>query len=608
MTKHIFISYSKKDAEFVRKLAQDLGNTGFKIWYDTSIQVGSAWRDVILKQLDTAQEVIGVISPDSKASEWVAFETSRAQGKGTPIIPILFKPVDDPPVWAQGLQYINFSNQTYQAAFGALVKRLTPPNPLQDLLEQQVYAYQQTGDLIGEAMLGVLEENFKRLSFSKTARELIQKSREQREQAQRTKKRNQRLLRGGLVVLSVLLVVAIILGGLFLDQKATAQEAATTAQAAAIEAILQESTAQAAATEAIQQKATAQAAEQIAEDKAEEARIQSQVALSRQVALNSILVPDIDLDLKLLLAVQAYTIKDTIEAKSSLFDSLALEPYLVGIKGGTVDYFNIVEDLNNDPRFGPTTWVMSDDDNIKISFPEIMDTPLWGHYEKPHYSNSNQMAAYLICKHSPGGGPECPFYLAVWDTSHTLYEYREDPICQSNPQVDLVGEYLGSGTFRITNESTGKEIGTFLSDEIRVESEQYGNVRVVGLDIDQSNSMLVTAIAHGRHLQNFEIILWDIKTQTEIATLLSQGWDLYSFDKNLAYFAGDDQQVIICGNDSQGPLQLKPVLININPTNLVESACTMAGRNLTEVEWNRFVGQEYEYELTCPQFPAYGYP
>ena len=44
MSKHIFISYSKKDSDFAWKLAEDLEKRGFKIWIDRAISGGEEWR------------------------------------------------------------------------------------------------------------------------------------------------------------------------------------------------------------------------------------------------------------------------------------------------------------------------------------------------------------------------------------------------------------------------------------------------------------------------------------------------------------------------------------------------------------------------------------
>jgi hypothetical protein len=36
----------------------------------------------------------------------------------------------------------------------------------------------------------------------------------------------------------------------------------------------------------------------------------------------------------------------------------------------------------------------------------------------------------------------------------------------------------------------------------------------------------------------------------------------------------------------------------------LSSACAVANRNLTQNEWEQFIGLDQSYERTCPQLPA----
>jgi len=148
MTEQIFISYSKKDSAFSHKLADELEASGFKVWIDRSIGGGEEWRRAIEKNLEAAEEVIVVLSPNSLASEWVRHEGSMAYSWKKKLIPILIQPVSSLPPWLEEYQWIDFANASYEAGFQKLVKALTPPNPIQDLLDQRVLHYKQTRVLI----------------------------------------------------------------------------------------------------------------------------------------------------------------------------------------------------------------------------------------------------------------------------------------------------------------------------------------------------------------------------------------------------------------------------------------------------------------------------
>ncbi len=223
MTDHIFISYSKIDSDFAHKLADDLIVAGFKIWIDCSIGGGEQWRETIEKNLKTAGEVIIVVSPNSMASEWVKHEGSLAYGWEKKLYPILIDPVESLPPWLDEYQWIDFVNTSYKIAFDALVTALTPPNPIQDLLDQQVYAYEQTGELIGEALLRVIYEGRKDLKTSTVAAELIRKSKKTHERTYQRRKRRNRILLVVSLVAGALAIIATIFGLQFRTQARTAR-------------------------------------------------------------------------------------------------------------------------------------------------------------------------------------------------------------------------------------------------------------------------------------------------------------------------------------------------------------------------------------------------
>lgn len=177
VNKHIFISYSKKDSEFTHKLSSDLEAAGFRIWIDKrSIQIGDDWRNTIEKNLREAGEVIVVVSPNALESEWVPYEGALAIGWEKPIYPILIAEVPSLPPWLDKYQYIDFLNDSYETCLAGLIKKLTPQNPVQDLLEMQVFIHKKTGELIGEALMQVIEDSLPLLKISPEAKELIELS------------------------------------------------------------------------------------------------------------------------------------------------------------------------------------------------------------------------------------------------------------------------------------------------------------------------------------------------------------------------------------------------------------------------------------------------
>src|SRR5690242_6669005 len=91
MTK-IFISYSRKDVNFTKKLADSLSHYGFDVWIDLEdINAGSKWSDAIQQGLDETAVMLVIISPDSMASENVKDEWQYFLDLKKPVIPILLR-------------------------------------------------------------------------------------------------------------------------------------------------------------------------------------------------------------------------------------------------------------------------------------------------------------------------------------------------------------------------------------------------------------------------------------------------------------------------------------------------------------------------------------
>ena len=92
MTKDIFISYSRRDQEFVTRLASDLDAQVAGVWFDQStIQLGQKWHDEIMEGIRECKAFILVLSPDAAESKYVREEVSKALELGKTIFPILYR-------------------------------------------------------------------------------------------------------------------------------------------------------------------------------------------------------------------------------------------------------------------------------------------------------------------------------------------------------------------------------------------------------------------------------------------------------------------------------------------------------------------------------------
>lgn len=94
----VFVSYRRKDVEFVKKLVQDLQNEGKEIWVDwEDIPPGvEGFADEIKRGLEGTDAFIAVLSPDYLDSEYcVDMELRYAAEMNKRIIPIVIKTFED---------------------------------------------------------------------------------------------------------------------------------------------------------------------------------------------------------------------------------------------------------------------------------------------------------------------------------------------------------------------------------------------------------------------------------------------------------------------------------------------------------------------------------
>ena len=78
----IFISYSHKDRDVARGLADFLDGSGYSVWWDYELVGGTKYRKEIKAQLDTAKAAIVIWTADSVESEYVIDEAEDAKSQG----------------------------------------------------------------------------------------------------------------------------------------------------------------------------------------------------------------------------------------------------------------------------------------------------------------------------------------------------------------------------------------------------------------------------------------------------------------------------------------------------------------------------------------------
>ena len=85
----VFISYSRRDTEFVKKLDESLKQEGLEVWVDwEDIPLSANWMEEIEAGIEGADVFVFVISPDSLASEVCRKELNYAMMRNKRFIPV----------------------------------------------------------------------------------------------------------------------------------------------------------------------------------------------------------------------------------------------------------------------------------------------------------------------------------------------------------------------------------------------------------------------------------------------------------------------------------------------------------------------------------------
>jgi WD40 repeat protein len=123
----VFVSYSRTDREFVRRLVDALTRNGKDVWIDwEDIPAASEWRSEIAAGIDGADAFVYVISPDAVTSPECAKELDHAIAQGKRIVPLLYRepPRNELRPEIRDRQWIRFDDGEFGAAFETLLRAL----------------------------------------------------------------------------------------------------------------------------------------------------------------------------------------------------------------------------------------------------------------------------------------------------------------------------------------------------------------------------------------------------------------------------------------------------------------------------------------------------
>jgi len=120
----VFISYRRKDLDFVTRLHQELTSRGISAWFDMeNIEVADHWRSSIAEGIRACKIFVLVLSPDAVESVNIRKEVDLAETHGKKIVPLMWRKTEIPVAFEYslaGLQWIDFKETASPENFDEL--------------------------------------------------------------------------------------------------------------------------------------------------------------------------------------------------------------------------------------------------------------------------------------------------------------------------------------------------------------------------------------------------------------------------------------------------------------------------------------------------------
>jgi len=123
----VFVSYSRKDADFARHLNTALQEAGKTTWFDQeSISTGVDFENEIFKGISSADNFLFVLSADAVSSEYCEREVNYASEQSKRFISVLHREVDPAlmPETLRVINWIDFKDTAFDKSFPELIQAI----------------------------------------------------------------------------------------------------------------------------------------------------------------------------------------------------------------------------------------------------------------------------------------------------------------------------------------------------------------------------------------------------------------------------------------------------------------------------------------------------
>lgn len=115
MMHHVFLSYSRKDMLFMKRIQTDLERANLVVWTDEQLEPGTtSWQLAIEQAIRNTACVMCIFSPDSAQSQWVREELNYARLNNIQIMPLLARGDEQSavPFGFSSLQWVDIRNRS----------------------------------------------------------------------------------------------------------------------------------------------------------------------------------------------------------------------------------------------------------------------------------------------------------------------------------------------------------------------------------------------------------------------------------------------------------------------------------------------------------------
>lgn len=308
----LFISYSRKDIETARKLTEVFNGQELDFWIDwEGIPPTVDWWREIEKGIEEADIFLFLLSPDSAGSKVCKKEIEHAAQNGKRLIPVVIRDVkaDDAPSEFRPLNWIFLrDNDDFNTGFDKLITAIkTDYEWVQIHRQLQVKALEWErnnhendfllhGKELQDTEIHLVANSSKEPHPTDLQREYVLKSRKITDKQRRTLTS---ATTAGLVIVAALAVYGFVQAGFARSAQATAVANAETAQAVSTVAVER-----------------------------------ANIAIARNAAIQSISMRNEQLDLSLLLGLEANRRLNNYETQGVLFDNLRFAPDIIQFQKG----------------------------------------------------------------------------------------------------------------------------------------------------------------------------------------------------------------------------------------------------------------------------------